>query len=156
MENLFVKLKSTKGFPLLLITLIVGIMFTAVGSIDSEKDDEISVTEEKKIDADEYTEKLEERIGRMIRGFTGRDCLVMVTLESGGEQVYARNGGAEGSYVIIDQKSGEGDGALLIRSEMPVVAGAAVICGVNESTRLEIINMLSALLNIPAGKIYVK
>lgn len=154
MNKLIEKLKAVRGLPLLLLAA-AGIILVIAGSVsgNAAQQKKAAAPIETETTADDaYLSETEERIAALVRGITGRDCLVMLTLERGTELVYARDGGENGSYVRLD---GDED-ALLISSRLPKISGAAVICGPSESARLEIIELLCALLDLPSNRVFVR
>lgn len=148
-------IKSIKGLPFILIAAAAGIIFIIMGSTGSPKTDIPVVTAESE-PLDDYASEIETRVAQLLSGIKeAAGASVMVTLDCGSENVYARdengNGGSE--YVII--KNG-GDTAIPIKQLTPKVAGIAVVTkGATSDTKLEITRLLSALFNLPTTKIYV-
>lgn len=96
----------------------------------------------------------------------------MVTLESGAEQVYARNekiksdtsGGTalekenfsdEKEYVLIETDGNEG--GMIIKLIQPKIRGVAVVCegGGSDAVRQEITQAITAVLDISASRVYI-
>lgn len=94
----------------------------------------------------------------------------MVTLESGAEQVYARNekiksdtsGGTalekllgRKEYVLIESDGNEG--GMIIKLIQPKIRGVAVVCegGGSDAVRQEITQAITAVLDISASRVYI-
>ncbi|MBQ8015057.1 MAG: hypothetical protein IJ264_02610 [Clostridia bacterium] len=118
----------------------------------------------------EYEKKLEERLISMISSIEGAGSTkVMVTLESGSEDVYLHNynygeniePSGENSmerkdeYVIVDGSAGEQ--GIVVRVAEPKVRGVAVVCegGGSELVREQIVNTVTALLDISSARVSV-
>lgn len=148
-------IKSIKGLPFILIAAAAGIIFIIIGSTGSLKADTPAVTAESE-PLDDYALEIETKVAQLLSGIKeAAGASVMVTLDCGSENVYARdesgNGGSE--YVIIKN---DGESAIPIKQLTPKVAGIAVVTkGATSGTKLEITRLLSALLDLPTTKIYV-
>ncbi len=118
----------------------------------------------------EYEKKLEERLVSMISSIDGAgNTKVMVTLESGSEDVYLHNynygenvePSGENSmerkdeYVIIDGSAGEQ--GIVVRVAEPKVRGVAVVCegGGSQLVREQIVSTVTALLDISSARVSV-
>ena len=155
MEDFITKVKSIRGLPYILLAALAGVILLVIGNTAVEKKQPPVQTESITGEAErEYAASLEERIEKLLSGMRDvGEVNVMVTLKSGNEYLYAqdtKNGGSE--YVINDGLP------VLLRQNYPAVAGVAVIVKngkAGDTVRLEITEMLSALLGIPANRIYV-
>ena len=101
---------------------------------------------------------------KVIESMTGvKECRVMVTLKSGYEYYYASNqqlsendNGLDTRKEYLLASFGSTEQPVLIEERMPKVDGVAVICaGIDASSEYRIINVLSALFNIPSNRICV-
>lgn len=118
----------------------------------------------------EYAADLEMRLTSIISCIEGAgNTKVMVTLESGSEEVYlhdynyGENADPSGKnsferkdeYVIVDGESGEQ--GIVVRVAEPRVRGVAVVCdgGNSDVVREQIINAVTALLDISSAKVSV-
>ena len=118
----------------------------------------------------EYEEELEMRLVSIISAIEGvGETRVMVTLESGGEDVYLNNSdygeniepSGENSfekkddYVIIEGSSGQG--GIVVRRTEPRVRGVAVVCrgAGSEAVRAQVIEAVTALLDISSARVSV-
>lgn len=118
----------------------------------------------------EYEKKLEERLVSMISSIDGAgNTKVMLTLESGSEDVYLHNynygeniePSGENSmerkdeYVIVDGSAGEQ--GIVVRVAEPKVRGVAVVCegGGSELVREQIVSTVTALLDISSARVSV-
>ena len=146
-------IKSIKGLPFIILALAAGIVFLVLGTFNDEKTESPIPVE---TESGSYAEEIETRVGELlscIAECTGAS--VMVTLECGIENVWARdeNGSGGSEYVIV--KNG-GETAIPIKKITPKISGIAVVTkGASMETKLEVTQMLSALLNLPTTKIYV-
>ena len=120
--------------------------------------------------AQDYVSSLEERITSIISSIDGAGATrVMITLESGSEQIFLHNNDygedvdSDGSgnveikdeYIIVD--SGNGENGIVVRVEEPKIRGVAVVCegAGNASVKAEIIATVTALLDISSARVSV-
>lgn len=114
--------------------------------------------------SDEYRKTLEKDVTRIISEMSGiGGCSVMITLKSGYEYYYASNQQMSESengkdsrkeYLLAD--AGSTEQPVLIEERMPKVDGVAVVCpGIDASAEYRIINVISALFDIPSNRISV-
>ena len=151
-----------KVFILLAVLGIIIVFLSGNTFSSSRKTDEKETTS---FNYDVYTESLEERLKTTISSIEGvGECEVMITLEKGGENVYARDSESktddslesrEDNYVIYDSEDGESP--LLIDEYFPEVQGVAVVCsgGGDSAVREKIIETVSSLFGIPTNRISV-
>lgn len=154
--DFFSKLKEIKGIGYLLLILVIGICLIIVGVIlqGSKK----NVDTKEVFYYSEYEKELEDRVVKIVSQVGGVcDVSVMVTLDSSVNYSYAENDkGTSSEYVTVRDKDGNESG-VLISENTPEIRGIAVVCtgGDDPGRRLEIINLISALLSIPKNRIYV-
>lgn len=127
-----------------------------------------AVTE--KTDADEYITDLENRLTSMISLIDGAgETRVMITLESGSEEIYlhdydyGENNDPSGKnslerkdeYVIVDGETGEK--GIVVRVAEPRIRGVAVVCkgADSETVRSRIVETVTALLDISSARVSV-
>jgi len=142
----------------LLIGGVIGILLlfigTFVSNVEAEKEEEFAVSF--------YTEELEEKIKKLCESVSGvSDVHVLLTLDSGGEYVYAQNTekNVSGSFIsdyLIITKNGEESGVLL-EEIFPRIRGVAIVCRGGDSAVVQktLTELLSAALGIPGGNIRV-
>ncbi|MGN0543264.1 MAG: hypothetical protein ACI4JG_07425 [Acutalibacteraceae bacterium] len=121
-------------------------------------------------DTAEYERELEERLTSIISAIDGAgNTRVMVTLESGSEDIYlhdfdyGENISPSGKssierkdeYVIVDGSAGEG--GIIVRVAEPKVRGVAVVCegGGSELVRQQVTQAVTALLDISSARVSV-
>lgn len=121
-------------------------------------------------DTREYTRELEERLVSIISAIDGAgETRVMITLESGSEEVYLSNfdygensdSNGKNSYerkdefVIIDGSSGQE--GIVVRTAEPRVRGVAVVCSGagSDTVCAEIVEAVTALLDISSARVSV-
>ena len=119
---------------------------------------------------EEYAAELEERLTLLISRIEGvGEATVMITLESSVEDVYLHNFDygenvdssgknsveRKDEYVIIDGSSGEQ--GIVVRRAEPKVRGVAVVCegGGSEQVRVQIVDAVTALLDISSARVSV-
>lgn len=113
----------------------------------------------------QYVSTLNDELTNVISSIDGvGECKVMITLKNTKESVYAENNETSSSdsynsenneYVIYNSENG--DSPLLLKEEMPQVAGVAVVCsgGDSEAVREKIIDCVCALFSIPSSRVSV-
>lgn len=176
-KDILIKLiKNPKSEKVIILLCVVGIALVFIsGYIDFDKEE----TTDFSSSTAEYKENLENELSQTISAVQGvGESKVMITLENGIEYIYvseenknvalSENYVADGqkrtsqtdnskqSVIIVDSEDG-GKEALLKTEIEPKIKGVLVVCegGDNETTRTEIKEILSALLNISEKKISV-
>lgn len=171
-EKISEKTKLGKGILLAVILLFGGVAVLILSelvpeetSVSAESETSVSQTQ-----TDEYIKQLEERLTSIISSIHGAGkTKVMVTLESGSEDVYlhnydyGENSGSDGKnsverkdeYVIVDGSSGEQ--GIVVRQAEPKIRGVAIVCegGGAESVRQQIVETVTALLDISSARVSV-
>ena len=167
--------EKTKLSPKILIAallLAAGAVALLIGEIPQNEKNVSSPVSTTKIyqDPDEYTNNLEERLTSIISAIDGAgETKVMVTLESGSEDIYlhdfdyGENADSSGKnsferkdeYVIVDGSSGEQ--GIVVRIAEPKVRGVAVVCkgAGSEIVREQIVQAVTALLDISSARVSV-
>ena len=165
--------KSKLSPRLLAVVLLLGagVVMLIMSEFTSEKN--IPVQAESTTvhtDARDYARELEERLVSIISVIDGAgETKVMVTLESGSEEVYLSNfdygensdSNGKNSYerkdefVIIDGSSGQE--GIVVRTAEPKVRGVAVVCrgAGSDSVCAEIVEAVTALLDISSARVSV-
>ncbi len=103
---------------------------------------------------EKYIEETERRIIEMLKGVEGAgDCLVTITLSSGGKMEYVRE---EGNVLVITDKDGN-QSAVISRENAPEIAGVTVASKGAGSVvvRNNIVESVSTVLGIGTNKICV-
>lgn len=168
---IFEKTKLSPRMFAIVVLLLAGIVILCLSEIGTPKTDDEVITETTyEYNYREYETELETRLAAIISAIDGAgETKVMVTLESGSEQVYLNNSDygenvdADGDnsferkddYVIVDNSSGQ-DG-IIVRINEPKVRGVAIVCdgaGI-ESVKLQIVDAVTALLDISSAKVSV-
>ncbi len=124
---------------------------------------------------EEYTQRLEEKLQKIVSSITGSDNVtVMVTLESGAEYIYAndikasteetasgqsaatRKDSTEEKYILVDTPEG-GQVALLVTELAPTVKGVVVVCdgGNDQKVKEKISNAVTTALDITSKRVCV-
>ncbi len=171
-ERLSAKTKLSKKLMLAVTLLVSGVVFLLLSEIgtDDKKADAQSASVNLTQSVQSYAESLENRLISIISSIDGAGATkVMVTLESGSEDVYlhnydyGENVDPEGKnsmerkddYVIVDGQSGEQ--GIIVRVAEPRVRGVAVVCegGGSDVVREQIISAVTALLDISSARVSV-
>lgn len=166
--------QKTKLSPrLLAVVLLLGAGAAALIMSEFNAADSVPVQAETtaaRYDTREYTRELEERLVSIISAIDGAgETRVMITLESGSEEVYLSNfdygensdSSGKNSYerkdefVIIDGSSGQE--GIVVRTAEPKVRGVAVVCSGagSEAVCAEIVEAVTALLDISSARVSV-
>lgn len=171
-DRISAKTKLSKKLMLAVALLISGVVFLLLSEIGTEEKKEgaesasVSLTQS----VQNYAEILENRLISIISSIDGAGATkVMVTLESGSEDVYlhnfdyGENVDPEGKnsmerkddYVIVEGQSGEQ--GIIVRVSEPRVRGVAVVCegGGSDIVREQIISAVTALLDISSARVSV-
>lgn len=170
-EKITAKTRLNKKMLLSALLLLAGIAALTMSEISTEnKAASVQTTATSVSDTSEYAANLETRLTSIISCIDGAgNTKVMVTLESGSEEVYlhdynyGENADSSGKnsferkdeYVIVDGESGEQ--GIVVRIAEPRVRGVAVVCegGGSEVVREQIVNAVTALLDISSAKVSV-
>lgn len=158
----FVKNKDSRN-KLLIAAAALGVILILLSELNfsSPKAEERVQTG----DYAEYVSTLNDELTSVISSIEGvGECNVMITLKNTKESVYAENSETSDSdssnsqnneYVIYNSENG--DSPLLLKEEMPQVAGVAVVCsgGDSEAVREKIIDCVCALFNISSSRVSV-
>lgn len=172
LDKISEKSRLGKGVLLAVVLLLAGVLMLIMSEIVPEERSVSAETESSTVQAaaDEYAERLEERLVSIISSIHGAgETRVMVTLESGSENVYlhnydyGENNGSDGKnsfeqkdeYVIVDGSSGEQ--GIVVRQSEPKIRGVAVVCegGGNQSIKQQITETVTALLDISSARVSV-
>ena len=172
LDKISEKSRLGKGVLLAVVLLLAGVLMLIMSEIVPEERSVSAETESSTVQAaaDEYAKRLEERLVSIISSIHGAgETRVMVTLESGSENVYlhnydyGENNGSDGKnsferkdeYVIVDGSSGEQ--GIVVRQSEPKIRGVAVVCegGGNQSIKQQITETVTALLDISSARVSV-
>lgn len=160
--------KRDKKLFLIFILAVIGIVLLLL----SEFFDNNSIGKEKESvpSGNDYVTMIENKLSEIVSSVDGAGKVdVMVTIETGEENVYARqvktdeekndnksSSDYEYEYIVIKTGSSTESGMLLKVIE-PNIRGVAIVCdgGDNAAVRENIINIVSAVLDIKTNKISV-
>ena len=161
-------IKKDKKLVLMLLLAIVGVVLLLCSEfLSKEKTEE---TARSVVDTCEYAETIEKKLVEIISAIEGAGSVsVMVTIETGEENVYAKQvksdeqsddekTASQYEYEYIVVKSGtSSENGMLLKVIEPNIRGVAIVCdgGDNAAVRENIINTVSAVLNIKTNKISV-
>lgn len=159
--NIFQKKDSRN--KILIVAAVLGVVLILLSELDfsTPKVEESVQTG----DYAQYASTLNDELTSVISSIDGvGDCKVMITLKNTKENVYAENSETSSSdssnsenneYVIYNSENG--DSPLLLKEEMPQVAGVAVVCsgGDSEAVRERIIDCVCALFDISSSHVSV-
>ncbi|MBE6782763.1 MAG: hypothetical protein E7536_01970 [Ruminococcaceae bacterium] len=160
-------LKNDKKLLIVIIMAIVGVILLIISEFIGKEKETI---ENVPADSYEYTQMIEKKLVNIVSSIDGAGVSdVMVTLETGEENVYARQiksdeeknenkDSAQYEYEYIVIKAGASqEGGMLLKVVQPDIRGVAIVCegGDNAAVRENIINTVSAVLDINTNKISV-
>ena len=171
--------KLRKDKKLLIITIlgtaaIILLLLSEFVGNGGEKKKTEDTTVAPQTDVQSYSEDIEKRLTELISSMDGAgDTRVMVTLESGAEQVYAENfnneneasksdsnetgikSSAQGEYIILD--TGNGENGLILKIVQPEIRGVAVVCegAGSAEVRKNVTEAVSAALGISSARVSV-
>jgi len=164
--------RKTAGLILLISLFLLGLLLLTLSDKDTEEDktvySSLPLTEEDTSDGNEYVLALEKQLKELISAIDGvSDVKIMITVENGGEYVYARETDQKSSsssssneksdgYVIIKDEYGN-EAPILLKKRTPLPLGAAVVCkgGDNGAVKGKIIQLVSCVLGLPTNRIFV-
>ena len=170
-EKITQKTKLSPGLLAVVVLLGAGAVFLFLSEVTTAEDVSADVqTTVVCADIREYTAELEERLVSIISAIDGAgETKVMVTLESGSEEIYLSNfdygensdSNGKNSYerkdefVIIDGSSGQE--GIVVRTAEPKVRGVAVVCrgAGSDTVCAEIVEAVTALLDISSTRVSV-
>ncbi len=171
-EKISAKTRLSKGILLAVLLLAAGVAALLLSELDSAENtaDTTAVTEVLQNNTQEYAKQLENRLISIISSIDGAGSTrVMITLESGSEDIYlhdydyGENNDLSGKnsierkdeYVIVDSSAGEQ--GIVVRRTEPKVRGVAVVCegGGSELVRQQITDTVTALLDISSARVSV-
>lgn len=162
-ENFLEKIKRDKKIAAIVCLGLVGIIFLTLSELFPQSDEKTN--EKKQIVSndisDSYEENLEKRLTAIVSSISGAgQTKVMVTLDSGDENVYAvkeksSDGSKEREYVVID--SDKNESGLLLKVIEPEIRGVAIVCEGADSAKVrqEIVSSVSAVLGISTNRISI-
>ena len=175
-KQTFEKLKSAftsdKKLAVLCAVGVLGVLLLVISEFrpsDGKKAESVTAAQNQET----YAEDIEKRLTEIVSSIDGAGkTRVMVTLDSGAEQVYAKNekiksdtsGGTaiekenfsnEKEYVLIETDGNEG--GMIIKLIQPKIRGVAVVCegGGSDAVRQEITQAITAVLDISASRVYI-
>ena len=176
LSKIIEKLKQDKKLLIICAIGIVGIILLLASELIPDNTQRKDASEEESQLQTEvsYAEDIENRLTQIISSIDGAGkTKVMVTLENGAEQVYAKNEkdsadnstdtdsnqnnfSYEKEYVLIESGD-DGESGLIIKLIQPKIRGVAVVCegGGSDVVRQEISQTVTAVLDISASKVYV-
>lgn len=166
------KTKLSKKLMLVLLLFFIGLAALLLSELQSEDyiAAETTTRAADSMSADEYTARLEERLTSIVSAVEGAgETRVMVTLESGSEQIYLYNSDygediqpssrssyeQNREYVIIGD--GEDENGIVVRVVEPKVRGVAIVCegGGSDTVKQQIVETVTALLDISSASVSV-
>lgn len=147
------KIVNKKTAIFLCICLVCGVLLvTFDGNGDNKNSEDVNSG------IKTYEDMFESRLESLISSCEGvSDVNVMVILKSGVEYLYAQNS-EENDGSVRRQYYNAGDReALLLKEVSPEFSGVAVVCkgADNAVTKHKIIELISSVTGLSAGKIYV-
>lgn len=171
-EKISAKTKLSKKLLLAVSLLFAGIAALLLSELTvADKATFVETTSvAQTVSSDAYVQNLEERLTSIISSISGAGAAkVMITLESGSEDIYlhdydyGENIDPSGKnsmerkdeYVIVDGSSGEQ--GIVVRIAEPRIRGVAVVCegGGSQVVKEQIVSAVTALLDISSARVSV-
>lgn len=170
-EKISQKTRLSKKLLIAVSFLLLGIAALLMSEISPKEAKASSQTTlATQADMNEYAQSLERRLVSIISSIEGAgNTKVMVTLESGSEDIYlhdydyGENVDPSGKnsmerkdeYVIVD--GADGEQGIVVRKAEPRVRGVAVVCegGGSDVVREQVINAVTALFDISSARVSV-
>lgn len=164
------KNKSSKKTKILIIVILICLIFIIASSEIFSQGGKKKTESDNSFSAERYVENLESRLEKIISSIDGAgECEVMVTLDTGEENIYAKESknqnedrnelsksSDEFEYVILKSSSSKEDGMLLKVVE-PNIRGVAIVCigGDNYTVKENIISAVTSVLDIKTNQISI-
>lgn len=158
--KLLSRFKGDKRMLVIVVLGLAGIILLALSELVPEAPKE--KTEPKNdVQSCDYEESLEKRLGELISAIEGAGkSRVMITLDSGDENIYATKDKAsdknsERDYVVVKQDGDEN--GMLLKVAQPEIRGVAVVCEGADSAavRQEITNTVTAVLGVSTSRVNI-
>ena len=143
-------IKSTLLIPLL-ICLILGVILLGAGKLGS---DEKKAEKSSVVSLSEYERELENKIKELCEKVDGvTNVSVAVSLSSGGEYIYAKDG--KDDYVLVG--SGNYESGVLLSEKTPKISGIGIVCnfGNDQNVKRRLISLVSASCGVGSNKIFI-
>ncbi len=158
-------IKSPVKWQRILLIALAGVLgvalivFSSLG--EDKKDAESEVQTDPYADANAYADDVEKRVAELCGGVKGAgEVSVLVSLKGGYKTVYAVDAQSNSTGYkseVVMSGSGSAQKPLVAAYENPEIAGVGIVCtgGDDPAVRKEIIELVSAALNISTNKIFV-
>ena len=167
-KQTFEKLKSAftsdKKLAVLCAVGVLGVLLLIISEFrpsdgkKAEKKESVTAVQNQET----YAEDIEKRLTEIVSSIDGAGkTRVMVTLDSGAEQVYAKNekikSDTSGGTAIEKENFSNEKEYVLIKLIQPKIRGVAVVCegGGSDAVRQEITQAITAVLDISASRVYI-
>lgn len=159
MTDFIKKVFRLKGLSYIILALAAGVFLIAVSGNTGndtktfEKADHED-PEDGSFSFEAYEKRLEERLAEMIDLIDGAsNSSVMVVIDNSYKHDVAEK---NGSYTVIRDEGG-GQSGLVLSEYAPSIRGVAVVCdgGDDPTVQKKIISLLSSVLSLSSGKIFV-
>lgn len=159
MTDFIKKVLRLKGLSYIILALAAGVFLILISGNfgDDAKTSENEDHEDPKdgnFSFEAYEKRLEDRLAQMIDRIEGvSNSSVMVVIDNSYKYDVAEK---NGSYTVIRDESGSQSG-LVLSEYAPNIRGVAVVCdgGDEPSVQKKIISLLSSVLSLSSGKIFV-
>jgi stage III sporulation protein AG len=152
--------------------LIILSFFTAGNNNNNSSGSKAVNYDLSRTDTESYVSRQEKKLCEMLNKIEGvSESLVMITLESSSEYIYAskksikesvsKDGGVSQRDVqkdiILYEDEKKAKSPILVKEIQPKIKGVAVVCkGIGGADmQLKIINLVATVLNLPTNKVYV-
>ena len=137
---------------------LCGVALLYLSGLGSGKKEETAAPAAAAFSAEDYARQLEDRLGEMVSAITGEeDPAVLVTLESGEQQVYGLDeGGDDSTHVLLKAADGSQQALTVTRLE-PRIRGVIVVSSGAGDPRVReaLIQAVSTALHLSSARVYV-
>lgn len=168
-NKLFETLKGNRKSAIFILIAVFFILILIISELIPKKQ-ELKISENEDVFYENYSANLEKKLEEIVSAIQGAgNCKIMVTLDTGEENIYAKQAknlnedrsessksSDEYEYVVLKSSSSKEEGMLLKVVE-PNVRGVAIVCqgGDDPLIKEDIISAVSAVLDIKTNKISI-
>lgn len=149
-NKIIARFKNKKQFLIIICGAILGVFLLLFSSGQKKAETKVSSNDDTGVIS--YEQHLEEKIRKLCESVDGvSNVRAMVTLEGGFEHVYAK----DGDYLTVG--SGSSRSFVQLGDKTPTVRGIGIVCrGARDPVlQKELIELLSAALDLPANRIFI-
>ena len=151
-------LTRERALKLALVLGVCGVALIYLAGLGSKSSQQAAPAPEPAFSGEDYARQLEQRLGEMVSAITGESSpAVLVTLDSGEEQVYGLDAGGEDSTHVILKAADGSQQALAVTRLEPRIRGVIVVSSAAGDPRVResLIQAVSTALHLSSARVYV-